>query len=65
MEFSSFNDYWEPFLGGATPTSAFAAAVNSPTRGALARVLRDKLPCVQPNGAFVLPARAWAVKANA
>lgn len=62
MEFSSFNDYWQPFLGGSTPTSAFAAALNTQTGGALARVLRDRLPCVQPEGSFVLPARAWTVK---
>jgi hypothetical protein len=62
MEFSSFDDYWQPFLGEPTPTSAFAAAVNSQTDGALARTLRDKLPHVQADGSFVLPARAWAVK---
>jgi hypothetical protein len=62
MEFSSFDDYWQPFLGGSTPTSAFAAAVNSQTDGALVRILRDKLPHVQADGSFVLPARAWAVK---
>jgi SAM-dependent methyltransferase len=62
MEFSSFDDYWQPFLGGSTPTSAFAVAVDTQTSGALARVLRDKLPCVQPDESFVLPARAWAVK---
>jgi len=65
MEFSSFNDYWQPFLEGSTPTSAFAAAVNTQTGGALARVLRDKLSRVQPDGPFVLPARAWAVKGTA
>jgi hypothetical protein len=62
LEFSSFDDYWQPFLGGSTPTSAFAAVVNSQTDGVLARGLRDKLPHVQADGSFVLPARAWAVK---
>jgi hypothetical protein len=62
MEFSSFNDYWQPFLGGSTPTSAFAATVNSQTDGALVRILRDRLPHVQADGSFVLPSRAWAVK---
>ncbi len=62
MEFSSFDDYWQPFLGGSTPTSAFAAALDTQTGGALARMLRDKLPGVRPDGSFVIPARAWAVK---
>jgi SAM-dependent methyltransferase len=62
MRFSSFDDYWQPFLGGATPTSAFAAAVDTQTDGTLAKVLAGKLTGVQPDGSFVLPARAWAVK---
>src|SRR4029453_11036609 len=37
MEFSSFDDYWQPFLGGSTPTSAFAAAENSKTDARLSR----------------------------
>jgi hypothetical protein len=64
MEFPSFDDYWQPFLGGSTPTSAFAAAINSQSGGALTRVIREKIPRVQPNGTFIFPARAWAVKGN-
>jgi SAM-dependent methyltransferase len=62
MHYTSFKDYWEPFLSGATPTSAFAASLDALTGGGLARVLREKLPAVQPDGSFVLPARAWAIK---
>jgi ubiquinone/menaquinone biosynthesis C-methylase UbiE len=61
MTFSSFDDYWQPFLGGATPTSTLAAAIDKETGGALARTLRDKIPDVQPDGSFALAARAWAV----
>jgi SAM-dependent methyltransferase len=61
MEFRSFDDYWLPFLGGATPTSAFAASLNMETGGALAGTLRDMMPDVRPDGSFVLPAVAWAV----
>jgi hypothetical protein len=42
MDSSSFKDYWQSFLEGSTPTSAFAAAV-CPKPAALARVLRDRL----------------------
>lgn len=62
MRFSSFDDYWQPFLGGATPTSRFAAAVDAKTGGALARTLAGRIAGVQPDGSFVLPAQAWAVK---
>ena len=63
MHYTSFEDYWRPFLGGATPMSAFASALNTQTRGGLARVLQDMIRSVmQPDGSFVLPARAWAVK---
>ena len=61
MEFNSFDDYWLPFLGGATPTSAFAASLNTETGGTLPGVLRDMIPNVRPDGSFVLPALAWAV----
>lgn len=62
MEFSSFDDYWQPFLGGATPTSAFAVAVNEQTRGALADLLRRKLSGPRSD---VIPARAFAIKGTA
>ena len=59
MEFESFDDYWRPFLGGATP--AFAAALDTETGGALADALRDMIPDLRPDGSFDLPALAWAV----
>jgi SAM-dependent methyltransferase len=65
MNFSSFDDYWEPFLGASTPTSTFAAALNRQTGGALARVLCDKLSSIRSGKPFALPARAWAVKGTA
>jgi ubiquinone/menaquinone biosynthesis C-methylase UbiE len=62
MAFSSFEDYWQPVLGRSTPTSAFVARVNEETGGALARVLRGKISHMEPDGSFVLPARAFAVR---
>jgi hypothetical protein len=61
QEFSSFDDFWQPFLPGCTPLSAFAAAVNRETRGELANKLRRNIPNVRPDGSFVLQARALAV----
>jgi hypothetical protein len=62
MAFASFEDYWQPVLGRSTPTSAMVARVDEQTGGALARLLREKLSAVQPDGSFVLPARAFAVR---
>lgn len=61
MHFCSFDDYWQPFLAGATPTSAFAATLNRETAGELERTIRSRIGNVQPDGSFVLPARALAV----
>ena len=62
MAFASFDDYWQPVLGRSTPTSALVAAVDQQTGGALARVLREKISGKEPDGSFVLPARAFAVE---
>ncbi len=63
MRFESFDDYWQPFAAGATPTSAFASMINRQTGGALERVPRTELtPIFSPDGSFELPARAWAVR---
>jgi SAM-dependent methyltransferase len=61
MRFSSFDDYWQPFLAGATPTSAFAASLNRQSAGELERVVRSQIGNVQADGSFLLPARALAV----
>jgi len=58
--FSSFDDYWQPFISGCTPLSTFAAAVNRETRGALANEVRRIIPNLRPDGSFILPARALA-----
>jgi ubiquinone/menaquinone biosynthesis C-methylase UbiE len=62
MAFASFDDYWQPVLGRSTPTSAFVATVDQRTRGALARLVRQKIGGLGPDGSFVLPARAFAVR---
>lgn len=62
MPFASFEDYWQPFLGGATPTSAFVASLDAETGGALASELRARLPNADSDGSFILSARAWAIK---
>jgi SAM-dependent methyltransferase len=61
QEFTSFEDFWLPFLTKATPTSDFAIAVNRETGGELANALRRIMPRPRSDGSFALPARALAV----
>ncbi|MDP3796544.1 MAG: class I SAM-dependent methyltransferase [Polaromonas sp.] len=59
--FTSFDDYWQPFLGGQGPAPAYAMSLAEPTRAALRECLRERLP-VRPDGSIPLTARAWAVR---
>lgn len=62
MEFVSFEDYWKPFLGGATPTSSYAATLSVDLREALASRLRSRILGNGPDRPFSMPARALAVR---
>jgi len=62
LPFASFDDYWDPFLGGQGPAGVYVASLSEATRGALAARLRDRLIGARPDGPFTLHARAWAVK---
>lgn len=63
MEFASFEDYWSPFLDGATPTGVFARDLPEKVRRAVARDLRERiLGHDARDRAFTLEARAWAVR---
>jgi hypothetical protein len=61
--FSSFEDYWRPFLGGQGPAPAYAMSLDELRRSRLRERLRERLP-VQADGSISLIARAWAVKAT-
>ena len=62
LTFLSFDDYWQPFLGGQGPAGAYVASLAEPRRAALAARLRDRLFSSRRDGPFVLQARAWAVR---
>jgi len=62
LEFSSFDDYWQPFLGGQGPAGAYVVSLAEPRRAALEARLRARLLSSRNDGPFVLEARAWAVK---
>jgi len=56
--FTSFDDFWEPFLLGQGPAGAYVAQLSPQQTSALADRLRARLP----RGPFELRARAWAVR---
>jgi SAM-dependent methyltransferase len=59
--FSSFADFWNPFLGGTGPAPSYVAGLDSRRRDALAARLERSLPR-QPDGAIALVAGAWVVR---
>lgn len=59
--FTSFSDFWRPFLGGAGPAPSYVASLGADRRAILARELERTL---RPglDGTINLTARAWAVR---
>jgi len=61
--FASFDDYWQPFLGGQGPAPAYAMSLDETARVRLRDRVRERLPTAA-NGSISLIARAWAVRAT-
>jgi SAM-dependent methyltransferase len=59
--FDSFDDFWEPFLGGQGPAPTYCASLPEGHRDALRERLRERLP-IDARGRIALTARAWAAK---
>ena len=57
--FGSFEDYWQPFTGGAGPAPAYCVSLPEDKRAALKERLRRD---VGGDGPVKFTARAWAVK---
>jgi SAM-dependent methyltransferase len=55
--FTSFEDYWQPFLGGQGPAPAYAMSLDEAARDRLRDRLAQRLA-----GRLSLGARAWAVR---
>jgi SAM-dependent methyltransferase len=59
--FSTFAEFWNPFLGGTGPAPSYVAGLDAAHREALTRQLEGSL-AREPDGAISLVARAWAVR---
>jgi SAM-dependent methyltransferase len=60
--FTSFGDYWGPFLKGTGPGGAYVASLDPERRGQLEARLRTRLLGNRADGAINLKARAWCVR---
>jgi len=60
-KFESFDDYWQPLLGGTGPAAAYVTSLEENQRGALAHKLEQMLPQGE-DGTIPLVARGWAVR---
>jgi SAM-dependent methyltransferase len=58
--FSSFDDYWRPFLGSVGPAPQLVSSLTPDQREEVREALRRRLPR-REDGAIVMRARAWAV----
>ncbi len=59
---ASFDDYWQPFLGGQGPAPAYAMSLDETARARLRDRIRERLP-VEADGSISLTARAWGARA--
>jgi len=62
--FASFDEYWQPFLGGQGPAPAYAMSLDETARARLRDRIEKRLP-ISTDGSINLTARAWAVRASA
>jgi SAM-dependent methyltransferase len=62
-QFSSFDDYWRPFLGGQGPAPAYAMSLDEAARARLRDRIRARLPAAA-GGSIALTARTWATRAT-
>ncbi len=62
MDFTSFDDYWQPHLKGVGPTGAYVDRLPPEQRETLRRALQKRLQADRPAGPFSLRAKALAVR---
>lgn len=59
--FASFDDYWQPFLGGQGPAPSYVASLDAAARLRLRERLRQRI-AAHADGSISMIARAWVVR---
>ena len=62
--FTSFDDYWDPFLLGQGPAGAYVKRLAPDRRAALREAVKRRLRLTTGNTSFALRARVWAVRGD-
>jgi SAM-dependent methyltransferase len=62
MDFTSFDDYWQPILQGSGPNGVYVAGLPPEHREVLRHALQERLQADRPDGGFSLRAKALAVR---
>jgi len=62
MRFSSFDDYWSPFLENQGPAGVYVSGLDEAARERLRLHLRRRFLADGGDRPFELSARAWAVR---
>ena len=63
MDYASFDDYWQPLLGGQGPVGTYAASLAPDLRQRIEAAVRAAYLAGAPDGPRSLTATAWAVRA--
>ena len=62
LDYSGLDDFWTPFLSGATPTSGLVQDLTPEVRAAVRAEAGRRLLGDGPDGPFTLTARSFAVR---
>jgi ubiquinone/menaquinone biosynthesis C-methylase UbiE len=62
MDYASFDDYWQPLLGGQGPVGTYVAGLTSDVRWRIEDAVRRAYCSGSPDGERSLTATAWSVK---
>ena len=62
MDYQSFDDYWEPLLGGQGPLGTFVLTLDASSLAKLRSAVQSAYLSGRPEGARSLTATAWAVR---
>jgi molybdopterin-binding protein len=62
MDYTSFEDYWQPLLGGQGPVGTYIANLPIDVLGRIEDAVRDAYYSGAPDGERSLTATAWAVR---